>query len=204
MKKWEMARSLLLVIAGALIFVSFRYPMWSIYLWANMYPNGIGMSVYAYKPADPPDVEEMDGGMHELNVLNHYIGMKPISRKLPVFTILPTLLGLSAVLLILSAFIRREKFFKVALWVFLGTAVYGMVTFFYRIYEYGHDLRPDAAIKVPPFTPGIIGWNRIAQFETWSEFGWGTYLVLIAFVLAWGTYFLDRRFRKKALASERA
>lgn len=66
-KYWNKIRTLILIIAGIILLVSFFFPIWKIYLNANMYPNDIGMAIYAYKPGDPPDVKEIDGGLAELN-----------------------------------------------------------------------------------------------------------------------------------------
>lgn len=191
-KYWDKIRIPLLVIAGILILISFLFPIWKIYLNANMYPNDIGMAIYAYKPGDPPDVKEMDGGLTELNILNHYIGMRPIKTDLLVFKLLPALFSLIAILLIVSAFWRKKGLLIGTALLFTLTSIYGWVTFVYTLYVFGHDLKSEAAIKVPPFMPGIYGENRLAQFTTWSYFDWGLYLPVISFVLCWLVLFLDR------------
>ncbi len=197
MKLWSKIRIIPLLAAAVMVFLSFKFPMWEIYLEANMYPNDIGMAIYATHPGDPPDVAEMDGGLHELNVLNHYIGMRPIRADLPVFKILPTLMVIIGVMLILSAFIRKLKMILATVVVFAMMSVYGVATLIYRIYSYGHNLRPDAAIKVPPFMPGIWGQNKLAQFTTYSYFDWGTYFLVIAFVVAFIVLVVDWRLQKK-------
>ena len=198
MKLWGKIRIIPLLAAAVMVFLAFKFPMWEIYLNANMYPNDIGMAIYATHPGDPPDVAEMDGGLHELNVLNHYIGMRPIRADLPVFKILPTLMVIVGVLLILSAFIRKLKMILITVIVFALMSVYGVATFLYRIYSYGHNLDPHAAIKVPPFMPGIWGENKLAQFTTYSYFDWGTYFLVIAFVVSFLVLVVDWRLRRKA------
>ncbi len=197
MKIWGKIRFIPLLAAAAMLFVSFKFPMWEIYLEANMYPNDIGMAIYATHPGDPPDVAEMDGGLHELNVLNHYIGMRPIKADLPVFKILPVWIVVLGILLILCAFIRKLKLMLTTVILFALMSVYGVATLIYRIYSYGHNLRPDAAIKVPPFMPGIWGQNKLAQFTTYSYFDWGTYFLVIAFVVAFLVLVVDWRIQKR-------
>ncbi len=197
MKIWGKIRVIPLLAAAAMLFVSFKFPMWEIYLEANMYPNDIGMAIYATHPGDPPDVAEMDGGLHELNVLNHYIGMRPIKADLPVFKILPVWIVVLGILLILCAFIRKLKLMLTTVILFALMSVYGVATLIYRIYSYGHNLRPDAAIKVPPFMPGIWGQNKLAQFTTYSYFDWGTYFLVIAFVVAFLVLVVDWRIQKR-------
>jgi hypothetical protein len=50
------------------------------------------------------------------------------------------------------------------------------------MYSYGHQLSPDAPIKVPPFTPPVLGHQHIANFDVYSTPGVGTVL-LVAFAL---------------------
>ena len=38
--------------------------------------------------------------------------------------------------------------------------------FIYKLYVFGHNLDPDAPIKVKPFTPAIFGTKQIANFST--------------------------------------
>ena len=52
-----------------------------------------------------------------------------------------------------------------------------------RLYQFGHDLDPMAAIQIDPFTPPMLGDNQIAQFATYAYFDWGTILPLVAGVL---------------------
>lgn len=201
MKLWGKTRIIPLLAAAAMMFVSFWFPMWKIYLVANMYPNEIGMSIYATRPGDPPDVAEMDGGINELNVLNHFIGMQPIRADLPVFKILPVWIVLVGVMLMISAFVKKKKVLPITVGLFALLSVYGVGTLIYRVYSYGHDLDPRAAIKIPPFMPGIWGENKLAQFTTYSYFDWGTYLLVIAFVVSALALFVDWRLEKRQASS---
>ena len=36
----------------------------------------------------------------------------------------------------------------------------------YRLWQFGHQLDPQAPITIEPFTPPMIGLNQIAQFAT--------------------------------------
>jgi hypothetical protein len=40
--------------------------------------------------------------------------------------------------------------------------------FVYRLYQFGHDLSPDAPVKVKPFMPAVLGTKQIANFSTSS------------------------------------
>jgi hypothetical protein len=62
---------------------------------------------------------------------------------------------------------------------FLYFGVFSFATFAYRMYTYGHQLAPEAPIKVAPFTPPIFGHQHIANFDVYSFPAPGTYLVLV-------------------------
>ncbi len=173
----------LLIGAAVLILLSFKYPMWYMYLDSNNYPKGLGMAVYATHPGDTYDRNELDGGLREVNVLNHYIGMKEISEEMFVFKLLPVVLVVLALLCAITAFIRR---FWVTLATFLALTIVsagGLATLVYTLYDYGHNLSSDAAITVEPFMPGLYGEHHLAQFTTYSNFYWGTYVLAIAFFM---------------------
>jgi len=181
---WGKGRFALLLAAGILMLLSVRLPVWSIYLWSFSYPDGIGMTVYTYKPADPPDIAELDGGMHEFQVLNHFIGMRPITSDLIVFKLLPAGIVVSGGLLVIAAFWKRRNFLYGAVGATCLVGLYGAVSFLYYMYMYGHDLDPNAAIDVEPFMPGLWGENQLAQFTTWSQFESGALFLVLGTVLA--------------------
>ncbi|HQE13220.1 MAG TPA: hypothetical protein PLQ78_10750, partial [Flavipsychrobacter sp.] len=56
----------LLFIAAAALVVSLFVPLWSIYLDAPQYPEGLSLQIWANKIAGDVDI---------INGLNHYIGM---------------------------------------------------------------------------------------------------------------------------------
>ena len=35
---------------------------------------------------------------------------------------------------------------------------------YHRLYDYSHNLDPQAAIKVPPFTPPLLGTEQVGNF----------------------------------------
>ena len=192
-------RSGLLVAAAALILLSFLYPMWYMYLDSNNYPRGLGMAVYATHPGDTYDRDQLDGGLKEVNVLNHYIGMREISPKMWVFKVLPAILIALAVLCLIAAVIQRFRMTLIAFIAFAAVSAGGVVTLIYTLYDYGHNLDPQAAIEIEPFMPGLYGEHHLAQFTTYSDFYWGTYLLVIAFFLVVGALAVDFFARRRAV-----
>src|SRR4026207_108495 len=85
MKKMSIT-SRIIIAAGALaLCIMFFVPLWSIYLIAPQYPEGLSMQIWLYK---------ITGQVEIINGLNHYIGMKHINADMfPEFTFLIYILG---------------------------------------------------------------------------------------------------------------
>jgi hypothetical protein len=56
---------------------------------------------------------------------------------------------------------------------FLYFTAFSFGSFFYRLYTYGHQLDPRAPVTIQPFTPVMIGSQKIANFvqSSWPEIG---------------------------------
>jgi hypothetical protein len=63
----------------------------------------------------------------------------------------------------------------------------------YRLWQFGHELDPQAAITIDPFTPPMVGLNQIAQFASYSYFSWGFFLPVAAGMLVTLVVLADRR-----------
>jgi len=162
----------LLFAAALLVAAAVFLPMWGLTLVSTQYPDGLRMVVY-------PD--HIRGDIAELNALNHYIGMTPISDALFVeLRLLPLAFGLLALACVAAAFVRRWWASAVPLAIMVTVAGYGFWSMTRRLYEFGHDLDPTAPIRIAPFTPPMLGTNQIAQFATYAYFSWGTFLPLLA------------------------
>ena len=91
--------------------------------------------------------------------------------------------------------------------VFVYFGAFSLWSFGYKLYRYGHDLAPTAPVKVEPFTPPILGYRRIANFEVYSYPDAATYamaaallLLALAFVLAWRSARRERVRRERPYA----
>lgn len=161
----------LIAISAMLLAVAFVMPVWRIELLAPQYPEGLGMliridTIIGIKPAD----------LNNINGLNHYIGMKAIvPDAIPVLDIMPIALGALVVLgLIVAIYGRRWAVWSwIAMVAAGGTAA--MVEFWRWSYDYGHNLAPDAIIKVPGMTyqPPLIGTRQLLNFTaaSWPDAG---------------------------------
>lgn len=155
------------MIVGSLLLIGiFIFPIWSITLQAPQYPEGIGMniSINNIEGKKPHDLQNING-------LNHYIGMqKIVPDSIPELKIMPWVIGFFMVSgLIISIWGTRRW---VMAWVilFLIMAAAGLVDFYIWEYNYGHNLNPTAAIKVPgmSYQPPLIGSKMLLNFKAVS------------------------------------
>ena len=169
-----------LAAAAALLALAYLAPLWHIGLEAPQYPEGIGMFVWidtitGQKPND----------LNSINGLNHYIGMKAIvPDAIPELRLMPRIVGgLIALGLLVAGSGRRSLLFT---WTVLFglVAVAGLVDFWYWGYDYGHDLDPTAAIKIPGFSyqPPLIGSKQLLNFTAHSWPGLGGWAIMLSFL----------------------
>ena len=62
-------------------------------------------------------------------------------------------------------------------------ASFSLWSFGYKLYSYGHNLAPTAAVKVGPFMPPMFGYKKLANFEVYSYPAAGSYLLAAVVVL---------------------
>ncbi len=173
---------ILVVVASALLVGALFQPLWDITLYSNQYPDGLDVLVH------PGGFQAgRDGAdLVEINTLNHYIGMHPLDPA-----DIPELkwVGVALFGFVLLAF-RAAVFGRIGnvvdllvLFICFGGA--SMWMFYARLYQYGHNLDPRAAVKVAPFTPPVFGTAQLANFTVESYPGTGAYLLgVFAAVLA--------------------
>jgi copper chaperone NosL len=195
----DVAPRVLLVIAAAFMALTLTQPLWNMTMFAPQYPDGLRMDIYSY---------QLQGGRNgqdvkEINVLNHYIGMRDLSTEdFTEFKWMPFAIGILALLMLRSAVHGSMSSLvdSVVLFVYFGG--FSLWSFAHKMYVYGHNLTPGAPVKVPPFSPPIFGYQQIANFEVYSYPRLGTYLMLAAglalvtaLALAWraGTETAKRR-----------
>jgi copper chaperone NosL len=178
---------LFLLLAAVAIAVSLFYPLWKLHLVAPQYSDGLDLYIYSYK---------IEGGgfngqhLVEINNLNHYIGMKPIQQAdFLEMRWMPFVFGL-IILLILRSIVFGEMSNVVDLFaVYVYFGVFSIGSFWYRLYQYGHELDPHAPMHIKPFTPLLIGVKQIANFRESSFPQAGAYLlcasVLLILVAGW-------------------
>lgn len=175
----------IILVAALLIIPAIFLPVWTIALVAPQYPKGIKMSIYANKLTEyNPETGMTSNFPRLINGLNHYIGMHEIRPdEFKEFRWLPSAIIAFSILALLSALVGRGYFAAVGWVIFILFAVFMIGDFYRWLYEYGHNLSPQAAIKIDPYMPPVIGWKQLANFKVISLPGTGSILMGFAAIL---------------------
>ena len=160
--------------AGAFLVIALFFPLWEITMFAQMFPDGIRMSIFAHKLVGGNEGADLQG----INILNHYIGMREIrAQDFPEMKFIPFALGLFCLLGLRTAVFGRVHQLVDLLVLFTYFGLFSLGAFYYRMHSFGHQLSPEAPIKVDPFTPPVFGHQHIANFDVYSYPALGTYLL---------------------------
>ncbi len=168
---------------AALAFLGvFFFPLWRVTLGAPQYPEGIGMLIHVDGVSG---VREHD--LENINGLNHYIGMHRIEPDaIPELTYMPWIAGAIALTGLLVAWRGSRRLCIAWATAVIATLGAGVYDFWRWEYDYGHNLNPDAAIKIPGLTyqPPLIGSKQILNFvaNSYPDVG-GTLLILAGAVI---------------------
>ncbi len=178
------ARSRVLILVTALIMLpSIFLPTWNIKLHAPQYPDGLNLTIY------PTTV---GGDLREVNLLNHYIGMKHIDPgEFPEFRFIPFFILRFLGLAVLAALVGRMP---IAALGWLDFVVFGTVmlyTFQHWLWEFGNNLSPNAPLNVKPFTPHFIGATHVGQFSVTSTPAVGAMIMFLAGAIGPAIVFIE-------------
>jgi copper chaperone NosL len=166
-------------LALGLLFVT---PLWHIGLKAPQYPEGLGMYIWVNhmtgeKPQD----------LNSINGLNHYIGMREIvPESFPELRYMPFAVGVLIGLGLVAALWGNRKGLYAWTTVFLAGAVAGLADFWRWGYQYGHELDPRAAIKIPgmSYQPPLLGSKQLLNFHATSWPAMGGWIAVLVLALA--------------------
>ena len=182
--------------AAFLLLVSIFLPYWKLTLYAPQYPQGLSVEVY---------LNRVVGDVREIDLLNHYIGMRPLAeaaqleRSLSIFAIVVI------ALLVLGAIYIHSPFAAVlSLPALLFPPIF-LADLYYWLWSYGTHLDPHAPLRVPPFVPPLIGVGKVGQFKTVATWGIGLWLAIFASLLiVIGLYFHRRAYKPLVEAAQRS
>lgn len=189
---WDRARWLVVGVGLAAVgFIgsSFCFPWWNFKLYAPQYPKGLSLQI---------SLTGMGGDVHEIDLLNHYIGMghlanaAPLERRIAGYGV-----AVIAVLTLVLAAMAGKKLNKLVAIPAIAFPVVFLVDSFYWLYTFGHNLDPKAPIHIGAFTPQLFGNGQIGQFETFAQPALGFWLAVVGVAAAIASNF----FRAKVCAN---
>jgi hypothetical protein len=171
----------LAVVGLVLMAISFFTPMWWVSLKAPNYPEHTfpdGVRIHMHwnsvqngcKLVVKEEVfeEEPLDCVHEMNTINHYIGMHPIERGAQLeFAAAPYLFIAFGVLLVVFLFYSGPFWWLLAVPA-IALPIGFLVDFTAWLWWFGHNLHPWAAFTVKPFMPTVLGEGKVAQFSTYA------------------------------------
>lgn len=184
-----------MIVAAVLLGGLFIFPLWNITLEAPQYPDPIGMNIWINKLTDhkPNDIQN-------INLMNHYVGMKPIPEHMDEFDIFPPVIITMLVLGLIVGFVGKRNLFLVWFVVMSALGVAGIYDFYLWEYDYGHNLSEHAAIKFldesgnpMAYQPPLIGNETILNFVARSWPRTGAYLLFVSLSLSIVAFFVAKK-----------
>jgi hypothetical protein len=191
------APRLLLGLAFLCIVPTYLAPLYNMTMFAPQYQDGLRLDIYSYK---------LQGGnanqdIKEINVLNHYIGMKDlVTEDFNEFKWLPFVIGILGLLFLRSAVLGKAAHLVDVTVLYVYFSLFALWSFGYKMYQYGHQLDPKAAVRVDPFMPPLFGYKKLANFEVYSYPQLGSYALAAAAVALVTALFLTWRHRRAGTA----
>jgi hypothetical protein len=184
------------LVAFSLFVVSLPLPYWTVIMVAPSYPErNLSMRVYTHM---------YEGDIDEWAVVGNLVGVK-VPPPIPevVFSIVPVLIIGLAGLSLLAAFKKRWlKIAAIAPWVVLAALAAWTQ---YSLYLFGHDLDPTRPLRfVDPFTPPVIGVKKIGSLVTYHLPHVGGAVFVVAALLLFWAYWLNRKEGQYVAASKPA
>jgi len=188
------------MIVGSLLLLGlFLFPLWNITLEAPQYPIPLGMEIHINKFSD---TNEFD--IKNINLMNHYVGMKYIPESIPEFKIFPLVIGIMVFLGVVIGFIGRYKLFLVWFIIMSILGIAGMYDFYLWEYSYGHNLDPKAIMKftnpdgsIMGFQPPLFGTKDILNFTAHSYPRMGAYFMFVGMMLTVAAFFIGKKETRK-------
>ncbi|MDH4111916.1 MAG: hypothetical protein OEV60_04435 [Actinomycetota bacterium] len=171
------------IVSAILVLLAWRLPVWQARLTAPQFPPPLGpLRLTAYGNG-------VQGDIDQVNQLNHYVGMQAFSNAdAPEIAFWGPVVLLALVAVALATLLPPRhlvaRLAKIALWLVpIGT----LADIQFRLWQYGQSVQPDAAIRVEPFTPLVVGPTKVLNFTTWAYPGEALWFItLAAFLVTFG------------------
>jgi hypothetical protein len=188
---------MVMLISVILPLAVFLFPLWNVTLEAPQYPTPLGINIHIndFSDVNPHDIEN-------INLLNHYIGMKYIPDTMPEFKIFPFGIILTSFLGVLIAMKFPNKWFLFWFILMCSLSAAGLYDFYLWEHDYGYNLDPRAILKFTNpdgtkmgFQPPILGSKDVLNFRIHAYPRLGTYFLGGGIMLSLYAYFIGRKLK---------
>lgn len=189
--------NIIMIVAALLPLALFLFPLWKITLEAPQYPEPLGMYIHIndFKDANPHDIKN-------INIMNHYVGMKYIPEAIPEFRIFPMGIMITSLLGLLIGFKGNYKWFLAWFILMCSLSIAGLYDFYLWEHDYGHNLDPKAIMKFTNpdgsqmgFQPPLFGSKDILNFKAHSYPQLGAYFLGIGMALSFVAFKIGKKNR---------
>ncbi len=166
-------------------------PIWYVALEAPNYPKESfpnGIPVYYH-------FDGFSGDVHEMNTINHFIGMDPMKRGAPYLRAIAPYALVFVALIFVYFILYNSKVLNLLMLIPVLLPLIFIGFYSYWLYWFGHHMHDWGAFKIKPFMPTVFGDGKVAQFTTHSYPTTGFWVLVAISVLS----LLAIVSRKKAL-----
>lgn len=184
------------MLLGALLpLMLFIFPLWNITLEAPQYPIPLGMDIYIndFADANPHDIKN-------INLMNHYVGMKYIPDAIPEFKIFPIGIITTTIIGLIIAFKANHKWYLYWFIMMVLVSSAGLYDFYLWEHDYGHNLDPKAIMKFTNpdgsqmgFQPPLFGSRDILNFRAHSYPKLGAYFLAVGIAFGLLAYMFGKK-----------
>jgi len=195
-----------MLVAALLPLGLFLYPLWRITLEAPQYPIPLAMNIHIndFSDVNPHDIKN-------INLMNHYVGMKYIPDAIPEFKIFPIGIMITSFIGLIIAFTGNYKWFLGWFILMIAMSAAGMYDFYLWEHDYGYDLDPKAIMKFTNpdgtqmgFQPPLFGSRDILNFKAHSYPQLGALFLALGIATSFLAFIIGKKTNKKMLTMKAA
>jgi hypothetical protein len=171
-------------------------PIWYVSLEAPNYPKDAfpeGIPVFYH-------FDGFSGDVHEMNTINHYIGMDPMERGAPYLRMLAPYALIFVAWLFAMFMIYNSRIWNLLMLIPISLPVIFIGFYSYWLYWCGLHMHDWGAFIFKPFTPTVVGDGKVAQFTTHSYPTLGFWLLVAIAVLSILALAAKRKYQKQQRA----
>ena len=178
---------ILLLLAAATIVTSLFFPLWRMHLVAPQYSDGLDLFIYSYKIVGGGLMASTSSRLTISIITSEW--PRSLRRDFLEMRWMPFVFGFITLLILRSIVFGQMGNLVDLFAVYCYFGLFSIGSFWYRLYQYGHNLDPHAAVHIKPFTPRLLGTEQIANFRESSYPELGAILlcasVLMIIIAGW-------------------